>query len=150
MKINAGDSNLDSYHCVFIAKHPNDSNKSGAFSRFWLEWHRYSRCCKTDNIIYGDRILIRPSHNPDMNKFIQWSDNLPLLGKSSNSHAILGPFEFEKTDAYNRTRQKVSMDNYRKLYDACLDLGIMPPTFGRNASQRPHIRYVEQLKRKVT
>ena len=137
-------------NCVFLAKHPSDSNKSGEFSRFWPEWHRYSRCLKTDDIIYGDRILISPSHNPDMNEFIQWSDNLPLLGRFSNSHAILGLFEFEKIDAYNRTRQKVSMDNWRKLYDACLDIGSIPPTFGRNTSQKPHIRYMGKLKRKVT
>ena len=95
MKINAGDSNLDTYHCVFLAKHPSDSNKSDEFSSIWPEWHRYSRCRKTDNIIYGDRILIRPSHNPDMNKFIQWSDNLPLLSKFSNSNGPKSVCEFE-------------------------------------------------------
>ena len=34
LELNKDDSTRDSYHCVFLAKHPNDANKSDEFSRF--------------------------------------------------------------------------------------------------------------------
>ena len=35
--LNKDDPTRDSYHCVFLAKHPNDANKSDEFTRFWTE-----------------------------------------------------------------------------------------------------------------
>ena len=103
MDINVENNTIDLYHCVFLAQHPNDMSKSEEISRFWPEWHKHSLCPKTANIIYGDCILLRPSHNPNMNKYIQWSDNIPLLGNSKNSKLIIGPFDFEAINAYNQT-----------------------------------------------
>ena len=34
LELNKDDLARDSYHCVFLAKHPNDANKSDEFSRF--------------------------------------------------------------------------------------------------------------------
>ena len=100
------------------------------------------------NAINGDYILIWSSHNPDMNRYVQWSNNLPLLKSSVHSQSILGPINFERIDAYNRTRQKVGIDHWRALYDACMNLGITPPTFGSNASHKPPMHWVVPRKRK--
>jgi len=42
------------YFCVFLARHPSDKSKSDEFARWWPDWYRYSRCEKTQQIIYGD------------------------------------------------------------------------------------------------
>ena len=142
MILNIHSPTMDSYHCVFLARHPNDRNKSDEYSRFWLKWYRYSRCRKTNNVINGDYILIRSSHNPDMNRYVQWSNNMPLPKSSVHSQSILGPFNFERIDAYNRIRQKVGIDHWQTLYDACMSLCITPPTFGSNASHKPPMHWV--------
>ena len=85
---------IDPYRCVFLAKHPNDMSTSDKFSRFWPEWYRFT-CCSKNNIMYSDRISIRLGYNPDIVKFMQWSNNLPLLGSSLYSHSIIGHFNFE-------------------------------------------------------
>ena len=109
--LNKDDLTRDLYHCVFFAKHPNDANKSDEFSRFWPEWHKYTRCPTINEIVHSDQNLIRPSHYPNKERFIQLYYNLPLLGSSLHSYSIIGPFDFEKIDAYNRTRQKSHTDN---------------------------------------
>ena len=101
------------------------------------------------NIIYGDRILIQPNYTPDSSKYIQWSDNLPLLHTSPHSHSIIAPFDFEKVDEFNRNRQKVGTSNWRKLYTACIELGITPPTFVSKASQQSPALYTHHRKRKL-
>ena len=96
----------DSYHYVLLAKHPNDASKSDEFRICWLEWHMYTRCSTTNEIVYDDQILIWPSHYPNKERFIQLYYNLPLLDSSLNSRSIIGPFDFDKIDMFNRTRQK--------------------------------------------
>ena len=148
LELNKDDSTRDLYHCVFLAKHPNDASKSDEFSRFWPEWHKYTRCPTTNEIVYGDQILIRPSHYPNKERFIQLYYNLPLLGSSLDSHSIIGPFDFEKIDAYNRTRQKVHTENWKVLYEECIKLGIAPPPFGSNSSQKPTVNLLSNRKQK--
>ena len=145
---NKDDLNRDSYHCVFLSKHPNDANKSDEFSRFWPEWHKYTRCPTTNEIVYGDQILIRPSYYPNKDIFIQLYYNHPLLGGSLDSHSIIGPFDFEKIDTYNRTRHKVHTNNWKILYAKCIHLRIAPPTFGSKSSQKPTVHLLSYRKRK--
>ena len=146
--IRKDDPARDSYHCVFLAKQPNNTSKSDELSRFWLEWHRYTRCFTQNDIVYGDRILIRPSYYPDKEKIIQLYYNLLLLDSSPDSHSIIRPFDFEKIDAFNRTRQKVYIDNWKLLYTACIKLGIAPPTFRINSFYRPTAYLLSHRKRK--
>lgn len=61
------------YFCVFLARHPADKSKSDEFARWWPDWYRYSRCETTQQIMYGDRVLFRPSVIPNRKKFIQWA-----------------------------------------------------------------------------
>ena len=60
-----------SYYCHFLAKHPNDKNKSDEYSRWWPDWYKYSRDSITSDIVFGDRILFRPSQQPNADKYIQ-------------------------------------------------------------------------------
>ena len=106
IELNANTTNIYSYHCNLLTRHPNNRNKRDEFKWFWPEWHRYSRCYNINTVVYRDCILIRPSHTPDMNRYSRWSDNLSLLKRSISSQSILCPFHFTQIDAYNRTRQK--------------------------------------------
>ena len=147
LEMNKDKASMESYRCVFLARHPHDVKKSDEFSRFWPEWHKYTRCPKTDQILFGDSYLIRPNHTPNKDKFIQWSDDILLC--SAESQSILGPFEFEKVDAFNRTRRKVSMQHWKFLYDECIKYGMVPPTFGNNSTQLPPVHYALCKKRKL-
>ena len=148
-EINKDDSAIDSYYCLFLANHPNDMCKSKKISRFWSECHRLTRYSKIENIIYEELILIRTNHNPDKEKFIQRSDNLSLFNSSHSSHYTIRPFDFEKIGSFNRTRQKVSVENWRLLYNACTQLGIVPPSFGSNLSQKSPVRCLLNCKYKL-
>ena len=64
LELNKDNPTRASYHGLFLAKHPNDASKSDEFNRFWPEWHKYIRCPTTNEIVYGDQILIIPSHYP--------------------------------------------------------------------------------------
>ena len=93
------------YWCVFLSRHPHDEKKSDTLCRWWPDWYMYSHCLKSNDIIYGDRILIRPSTIPCSSKFIQWSMLLPLYGKLAAS--LVGPFHFQPLTIDNRVRQRV-------------------------------------------
>lgn len=81
-----------------------------------------------NDIIYGDRILIRPTTIPCSTKFIQWATLLPLCGPKIVS--LASPFNFEAIDESNRVRQKVDHSHWVLLLDACALFGITPPTIG--------------------
>ena len=72
---------------------------------------------------------------------------IPLC--SERSQSIVGPFEFEKIDAFNRTRQKAETKYWKMLYDECVNCGIVPPTFGSNSTQLPPTHYSVNHKRKL-
>ena len=61
------------YWCVFLAKHPDDNTKSNKLCRWWTDWYMYTRCYKSDDIIYGKRILVRPNTIPCSIKFFPMS-----------------------------------------------------------------------------
>ena len=116
------------YWCVFLARHPDDNKKSDELCRWWPDWYRYKTCVQTNDIIYGDRILIRPNAIPCKTKFIQWATLLTLCGPDTVS--LAGPFNFEAVDESNRVRQKVHHSHWSLLIDACALFGITPPTIG--------------------
>ena len=94
------------YWFVFLVRHSADKQKSDAFSRWWPEWHSYTRCSISNDIIYGDRFEFKPSSTPPRNKYIQWSTLLPITGDKST--AIVGPFTFTTINTSNRVRQIVA------------------------------------------
>ena len=85
------------YYCLFLAKHPADMNKSDEYSRWRPDWYNYSRDSVTDDIIFGERMLFRPSVNPDHVKYIQLADSIEF----ANPNIILaGPFNFEAISSF--------------------------------------------------
>jgi len=58
----------------------------------------YSKCETTNNIIYKDQVLFRPSVIPNSSKYIQWAEELDLTQASVR---LSGPFDFEKITAIN-------------------------------------------------
>ena len=120
--------------CIFLARHPDDHKKSDEFSRWWPEWHRYTRCKTTNDIIYGDRILIRPTTIPCKDRFIQWSTLLSINGPDPVT--LVGPFTFEPIDEYNRVRCKVHYDHWASLITTCAVHGILPPTVGAKVTHK--------------
>ena len=115
------------YYRLFLAKHPADMNKSDEYSRWWPDWYKYSRDYVTDNIIYRDKIIFRPSVNLDPDKYIQWADSIEF----ANLNTILaGPLNFEAISSSNRTRSKVSGEGWRNICNSCVLEGILPPTTG--------------------
>ena len=113
------------YWCVFHYKHPSDHKLSDACSRWWPEWYRYSRDKVSHDIIYGNRILIRPSVTPNVDKFIQWATLLPLYGPQSS--VLVVPFDFAPVTASNRIRYKISLCEWPALAQVCNNVGILSP-----------------------
>ena len=114
------------FWCVFLAKYPDNVKKSDELCRWWPDWCRYKRYPKSDDVLYGERVLIRPSTIPCSTNFVQWVTILPLNG--FNTVFLVGPFTFEDMNASNRVRQKVNSSNWDLLIAACVIFGILPPT----------------------
>ena len=133
------------YYCSFLAKHPGDAKRSDEHSRWWPDWYRYSRDSVTNDIVFGTRMLFRPSMLPDSTKYIRWSDELLL---PSSDSILLGPFDFEHISPTNRTCSKVSLANWRILYDECRTRGLLPPTIGTTTFNAHHLALVVRKYRK--
>ena len=102
------------YYCVFLAIHPNNIHKSDKFNKWWTEWHKYSQCKDTNNIIYGQRVFILINKTPDSSRYIQWAYELSLISSPSSKQSpptLLGPFNFDITNDSSRMRKKLTFDN---------------------------------------
>ena len=82
---------------------------------------------------------------PDSTKYIRWSDELLL---PSSDSILLGPFDFKHISPTNWTRSKVSLANWRILYDECQTCGLLPLTIGTTTFNAPHLAPVVRKKRK--
>ena len=125
------------YWCVFLASHPNDSGKVDSDRRWWPEWHRYHRDPSSKEIIFDDRVLIRPNHTPSSDKFIQWACLLPIV--SSSNCVLLGPFNFVPISQSNRVRQRVPISCWHHLHRLCIHHGLPPPSLSPSHSSLPSI-----------
>ena len=94
---------------MFLAKHPDDQGKIDEFSRWWPEWYTYTNIKDSQEIVYNQRILIRPNACPDSKKHIQWATKVKLTSTPENNKEgychIVGPFNSESIDKYNRTQK---------------------------------------------
>lgn len=101
---------------------------SDEFSRWWpADWYRYSHDSMTNSIIFGDRVLFRPSISPDSTKYIRWRDEIKL---GDDDVILSGPFNFEKMSSTNRTRSKLAGVEWSNLHGICSSEGLLPPTTG--------------------
>ena len=126
IEVNPDYASNGQFWCVFHFKHPSDTKLSDACSRWWPEWYKYSRDPVSNNIIYGERILVQPSVTPSDKKFIQWAALLPLYGPEST--VLVGPFLFAPIDESNRIRQKIASCEWIVLAQICNNIGILPPS----------------------
>ena len=69
------------YWYIFLTHHLDDTNKSNELCIWWPDWYKCSCYATTNGIVYGERILIRPSSIPSSLGYIQWSTLLPLASK---------------------------------------------------------------------
>ena len=134
------------YWCVFLARHPDDKNRSDEYCRWWPDWYKYSRCSISDDIIYGQRTLIKPNTIPCSTRFIQWATLLPIHGKDSVS--LVGPFDFESLTSANRVRQRIHHSNWALLMEACTLFSISPPSLGLLKPSHRHNNTCSRRKRK--
>ena len=94
------------YWCVFQACHPNDSRRSDEFAWWWLEWYAYHNDKTTGTLVYDEQLLFTPHRIPDKDKYAEWATALPLDGTRSCS--MIGSFNFQQCNEFNRIRRKVS------------------------------------------
>ena len=114
----------------FLAKRPGDIKLSDKHSSWWLNWYRYSKESVTNEIVFGTRMFFRLSMLPYSTTYIRWNDELLLVGSNK---ILLGPFNFEHISPTNRNYLKVSLINWRILYDECKTRGLLPPIIGTTA-----------------
>lgn len=136
------------YWCIFLARHPADIKTGDRFCRWWPDWYKYTTCPQSNTIIYGKRYLVRPNVTPCSAKYVQWATLLPILGK--HTVVMVGPFQFEPVDSYNRVRQRVGLQYWTSLVEACILFGIPPPTIDTLVPPiiTPQMRTHQQRKRK--
>ena len=97
--------------------------------------YKYSRDTVSKDIVFGDRILIRPSTVPCSDKYIQCATLLQLYGP--NPATLVGPFSFALINESNRTRQRIPSCEWTALARVCNAVGILPPSLGES-KQKPH------------
>ena len=88
-------------------------------------------------MVFGKRVLIRPSVTPDPSKFVLWATALNL---TSNSTYLHGPFNFQPLDNTNRTHNKIHQKDWKVLHDTCTKFLLNPPTLGPNNRNTPNLR----------
>ena len=95
---------------------------------------------KTKNIVYKQRILIRPNACPDSSKYIQWETDLQIIPSKKSNHEsfqLTGPFNFEAINQYNTILQKVHLDQWITLREWYMSPRIIPQKIGGNSSNQP-------------
>lgn len=133
------------YWCVFLMKHPHDNNKSDEYSRWWPDWYKYTTNKNTGELIYGQRVLIRPNVIPSSKTHVQWAE---LVDLSKNPETILvGPFNFAMTQNATTTKNTIDNSEWTKLQLICESRGLITPTVGNNRSIQVNTR---NLRRKTT
>lgn len=124
------------FWCVFLAKHPDDKFKSDEYARWWPDWYKYTKDPETKEIIYGQRVLIRPTVTPSSKTHIQWADLIEL----NEETILLGPFNFQPLTNSNRARCTIQHDRWIQLRDKCNDFNLLPPTLGIHTSHKINTR----------
>lgn len=143
-EVNPNYKSNNKFWCVFLARHPDDRGKSDQYSRWWPDWYKYSHDSTTRQIIYGQRVLFKPSQIPDSRKFIQWAELITL----DTTNILVEPFNFATLDNENRARNTIPRDCWMQLTEACKKRGLIPPTLGAQISHRINTRNLKQPHRR--
>ena len=134
------------YWCIFLMKHPQDKHKSDEFARWWPDWYRYTIDDKTKQVIFGQRVLIRPNMTPSSTTHVQWAE---LVDLTYSTNTILeGPFNFQHRDISNATKNTIHTSKWNTLKSQCENQGLLPPTLGSSSSNAINTRYLKKKSRK--
>ena len=93
------------YWCIFLMKHPQDKHKSDEFARWWPDWYRYTIDDNTKQVIFGQRVLIRPNMTPSSTTHVQWAELVDLT--YSTKTILEGPFNFQHRDISHATKNTI-------------------------------------------
>ena len=96
------------YHVTFISRHPKNNDLCDETTRWWPLCHEYKND-KNNLPIYGARMLFGPKRKPDSNKYILWTDSVPLTDLSCY---LLGPFNFDSHSDIITTNQHVALTHW--------------------------------------
>ena len=118
------------YWCMFLARHPQDKNKSDEFSRWWPDWYKYTTDPSTKEIVDGQRGLINPRTIPSSATHIQWAESIQL----TSDNILLGPFDFQTITPSNRARNIIPSEMWTQLKNICEDNNLLPPTLGSKST----------------
>ena len=135
--------------CVdFYCRHPDDRSSSDTCARWWREWHRYSTDPTDGTLIFGDQVLFRPGHKPPSDRYISWSDVVPLLNPLV---ALVGPFNLATSSPFSSlirpsARQWVPLSMWQQLCSLCASRGILLPSVSPQPVLRS--RWTKTKKRK--
>jgi hypothetical protein len=141
-------------YCVdFYCRHPDDRALSDACARWWREWHRYSTDPADGTILFGDQVLIRPGQSPNPDKYVSWSDCVPLLDPAV---ALLGPFDLVASVPFapspprrsSPSRQWVPPVLWQQLCSICAAQGILLPSVSAQPVIRSHWTKTKKRKRR--
>jgi hypothetical protein len=132
------------YWCVFLMKHPQDANKSDEYARWWPDWYRYTTDKATGQIIYGQRVLIRPNVTPSKRTHVQWAELVDL--SDSTNTILVEPFDFNSTET--STRNTIAESKWKQLKKLCEEHSLIPPTLGSNQSVKINARNLIRKTRK--
>ena len=127
-------------------KHPQDKHKSDDFARWWPDWYRYTIDDNTKQVIFGQRVLIRPNMTPSSTTNVQWAE---LVDLTYSTNTILeGPFNFQHRDISNATKNTIHTSKWNILKSQCENQGLLLPTLGSSSSNAINTRYLKKKSRK--
>jgi hypothetical protein len=136
--------------CVdFYCRHPDDRSSSDACARWWREWHRYSTDLTDGTLIFGDQVLFRPGHKPPSDRYISWSDVVPLLNPSI---ALVGPFNLATSSPFSSliqplAHQWVPLSIWQQLCSLYASQGILLPSISPQLILRSRCTKTKKRKR---
>ena len=93
LKINSLWTNNVKYYCMFLSEHTNNKHNIDNFFRWLNNRYHCSTCNQIVEIIYGDRILIRPNVNTYSTHLLQWETIIHFLMDGEST--LSGPFNFK-------------------------------------------------------
>jgi hypothetical protein len=121
---------LTSFTALPPLAHPDDRSSSDACARWRRDWHRYSIDPTNGTLIFGDQVLFWPGHKPPSDRYISWSDVVPLLNPLI---ALVGPFDLATSSPFSSSirpsaRQWVPLSIWQQLCSLCASQGILLPS----------------------
>ena len=122
------------FRYVLLVKHHRNYKKNNEHSRWWIDWYKYFTCNHTNQIFFGDRVLIRPNFIPLSAKYIQWALHIDI--SPTGNHYLLETFNFIPITNQNRTKHLIPCSKWKLSETICLNNNLFTPTIGSISSHQ--------------